>query len=93
MENNYKLHIYKGMIQYLLESTNYTMKNIAEFSNASIKNVTSIYYDDLIPPTFVSELQLAKLYLIILEININENGYPRPFTQRNIYQQTGLNTI
>ena len=35
MENNSKLLVYKGIIQYLLESTHYTLKNIADLSRSS----------------------------------------------------------
>ena len=36
MKHNCKVQIYKGMIQYLLESTNYTLQTIADFSDCSI---------------------------------------------------------
>ena len=75
MEINSKLQIYKGMIQYLLESTNYTLKNIADLSNSSIKNIRTIHCDNLIPPNFASEIQLVKLYQMILEINIDQRTY------------------
>lgn len=62
MERNCKLTIYKGMIQYLLESTNYTLKNIADHTGASIQHLRSIYIGDQVPLVFSSELQLIKLY-------------------------------
>jgi hypothetical protein len=65
-----KVKIYQGIIQYLLESTNYTLKNIADLSSTSIKNIRSIYCDDVIPPTFTSEMLLIRLYQMILEINV-----------------------
>ena len=74
MHQNTKVQIYQGMIQYLLDSTHYTLKNIADLSNSSIKNIRSIHCDGLIPPVFASELQLLKLYQMVLEININKNG-------------------
>jgi hypothetical protein len=67
MENCSKLQIYKGMIQYLLDSTDYTLKRIASFSNSSIKNIRSIYHYGQIPPDFTQELGLIQLYQIILE--------------------------
>lgn len=67
MGTNFKLQIYKGMIQYLLESTNYTLKNIADHTGASIEHLRSIYIGDQIPINFSAELQLIKLYQIILE--------------------------
>lgn len=74
MEHHSKLQIYKGMIQYLLESTNYSLKNIADLSYSSLNNIRSIYCDGLMPAHFISELNLIKLYQIILEINSRENN-------------------
>ncbi|OGV30002.1 MAG: hypothetical protein A3E88_07505 [Legionellales bacterium RIFCSPHIGHO2_12_FULL_35_11] len=62
------------MIQYLLESTNYNLKNIADLSNSSIQNIRSIYFDDLMPSNFFSELQLVRLYHIILEVNVGKTS-------------------
>jgi hypothetical protein len=42
MEKTTKTQIYKGMIQYLLESTNYTLKNIADLTDSSLKNIRLI---------------------------------------------------
>ena len=72
MENNSKLKIYKGIIQYILESTNYTLKNIADLSNSSIKNISAIYSENFVPHNFSSEMQLVRLYQMILEINSRE---------------------
>jgi hypothetical protein len=70
MHHHSKLQIYKGIIQYLLDSTNYTIKNIAEVTNSSVKNIRAIYYEDKIPAHF-SEINLVKLYHMILELNPN----------------------
>lgn len=43
MENNSKLLIYKGIIQYLLDETGYTLKHIADLSSSHINNLRSIY--------------------------------------------------
>ena len=77
MEKSFKLQIYKGMIQYLLVSTNYTLDHIADLSNCSIKNIRSIYSDDLMPPTFPSELNLVKLYHFIIELKIKERDFTK----------------
>ena len=69
MNQNPKLQIYKGIIQYLLEATHYNLNNIADLSNTSIKSIRSIYCEEYIPPNFSSELQLVKLYHAILELN------------------------
>lgn len=81
MENSSKLQVYKGMIQYLLETTNYTLKRIATLSNSSIKNIRSIYSYDQIPPDFPEERQLVQLYQIILDLERmhgrNRVSFPR----------------
>ena len=74
MESNSKLQIYQGVIQYLLETTNYTLKNIADLCNTSIKTIRSIYFESVIPSNFSSEVQLIKLYQMILEFNIDKNS-------------------
>ena len=43
MTKHAKLQIYQGIIQYLLDSTDYDLKNIAVLSNASIKMIRTIY--------------------------------------------------
>lgn len=71
MENKCKVQIYKGMIQYLLESTPYTLKTIADLSHASIKSIRSIYCYEQIPRNFSAELDLVKLYHMVIELNLN----------------------
>lgn len=69
MDHYSKLNIYKGMIQYILESTHYTLKNISELSGSSLDNIRAIYCHNIVPSDFKSEIQLMKLYQIILEIS------------------------
>ena len=85
MEKNLKLQIYKGMIQYLLNSTNYTLKNIAEHTDASIQHLRSIYTGDQIPPSFSTELQLIKLYQIILECHKHKNNITDSKVAKNTF--------
>ncbi len=73
MNTNSKLQIYKGMIQYLLDSTDYTLKRIASLSNSSIKHIQSIHRYDQIPTDFAAEHHLVRLYLIILELEKKQN--------------------
>ena len=87
MQQNTKVQIYQGMIQYLLESTHYTLKNIADLSHSSMKNIRSIHCDGLIPPVFASELQLVKFYQMVLEVNINKNSWSRCRPQLGIGQK------
>ncbi|MBJ15944.1 MAG: hypothetical protein CMF38_04855 [Legionellaceae bacterium] len=72
MEHHSRLIIYKGMIQYILDSTHYTLKHIAQLSHSSLDNIQMIYCHDSVPSNFKSEVELMKLYQIILEINLNK---------------------
>lgn len=93
MQQNPKVQIYQGMIQYLLESTNFTLKNIADLSHSSIKNIRTIHCDGLMPPVFASELQLVKLYQMVLEVNINQNSWLRCRPQWEIGRKTSMSII
>ncbi len=67
-----KHQIYKGIIQYLLDTTPYTIKNIAELSNSSVKIIRSIYCDNQVPSRVSIELSLVKLYHMIIELHLRE---------------------
>ena len=84
MENHSKVAIYKGIIQYILDSTCYTLKNIAELSNTPISSIRAIYLQDLLPAPFKSELELLKLYQIILEFHTSRDNY---FVERAVIHQ------
>lgn len=75
MEHYSKLNIYKGMIQYILDSTHYTLKHIAQLSHSSLDNIRMIYSHDSVPKGFKSEIELMKLYQIVLEINKNQEHH------------------
>ena len=72
MENNFRLQICKSIINYLLEATNYTLKDIAALLNCSIKQLHSIYFDELMPTNLYCERDLVRLYHLILELNTNK---------------------
>jgi hypothetical protein len=75
MTNHPKLQIYQGMIQYLLDSTGYDLKNIAALSNSSIKNICTIYHGDELPANFSSsEKHLVQLYQMIIELNFKQGS-------------------
>ena len=76
MENHVKLNIYQGIIQYLLTSTNYNLKDIADLSNTPIKSIRSIYYGNHIDLNPLSELQLVKTYHFVLELKLSEKLWP-----------------
>lgn len=70
-DSSIRLQIYKGIIQYILDSTHYTLKNIADISGAPLDNIRAIYCHNAVPCSLKSEVELLKLYRIILEINLN----------------------
>jgi hypothetical protein len=73
---HYKVQIYQGIIQYLLQSTDYDLKNIAALSNTSIKNIRSIYQGNELPLNFTSsEKHLVQLYQMILELNLKQGTH------------------
>ncbi len=65
---NPKVNIYKSMIQYFLDSTDYSLKRIAHLSNSSIQNIQAIYRYNEMPEDFKEELDLVRLYLMILDL-------------------------
>lgn len=80
MDKHPKLKIYQGIIEHLLTSTNYTLKDIADLTDSTIKSIQSIYNDNYIPSDFLSEVPLIKLYQIILEIQTNKTK-PQHFSE------------
>lgn len=71
MDSSSKVQIYKGIIQYLLESTNYSLRDIADLSRTSNKNISLIYCHNIMPRNFESELHIVRLYQTILEFQEN----------------------
>lgn len=89
MITNPKLQIYQGIIQYLLDSTNYDLKNIAALSNMTIKGIRSIYDGKEIPPNFSSsEKHLVQLFQMILELNTRQGSNLRHFAKGIKYENT-----
>lgn len=69
IESESKLVIYKGMIHYILESTHYSLKNIAELTQTTLTDIKKIHLNQQLSLSLKSEIQLLKLYQIILECN------------------------
>lgn len=90
MENFSKLSIYKGIIQYLLDSTNYDLKNIADLTNSSIKSIRSIYCEDLMSLNLTSEVHLVKLFQMILEVNAQEKLFKKYLPIPKSYRQLSV---
>jgi hypothetical protein len=61
------------MIDHLLSSTHFTLKDIANHTGSPISSIRSIYLDQKLPIYFPSEIALIKLYQIVLEIQMNKD--------------------
>jgi hypothetical protein len=83
MEYAVKLSIYRGIIRYLLETTNYTLKNIAELSGALIDHIRSIYCENHLPYDFTAEEGLVRLYLTVLTLSSKPSRPSRYFIEIN----------
>lgn len=89
MAINSKLQIYQGIIQYLLDSTGYDLKDIAALSNATIKSILSIYHGDEIPPNFFSsEKHLVRLYQMVLELSTKKGTTLKYLTKKIQYESS-----
>jgi hypothetical protein len=75
MDKNTKLNIYKSMIQYFMDSTDYSLKRIAFLANSSIANIQSIYRYGEMPSNFKEELDLVRLYMMILDSERRRHEY------------------
>jgi hypothetical protein len=78
MEKHSKVNIYKNMIQYFLDETDYNLKRIAHLSNSSIGNIQLIYRYNEMPADFNEEMDLVRLYMMILDCERRKNDF-RPF--------------
>ena len=63
-----KLQIYQGIILYLLESTHYNLKNIAEFTDSPITHIQALYRGEKLSLHCSSEHKLMQMYQIVLGI-------------------------
>lgn len=75
MEQYLRLKVGRGIIQYLLASTNYTLKDIAILSNSSIKQIRAIYNGEDLFTHFSSELNLLDIYRVVLRFDQSPVSY------------------
>ncbi|EEZ95977.1 TPA: hypothetical protein VAI00_001340 [Legionella pneumophila] len=68
MFHEQKIIIYKGMIQYLLDTTNYSLQRIANLSNSPIAHLQLIYHHNRLPKESKVEMNLLKLYLTVIDM-------------------------
>lgn len=70
MYQDQKVVIYKGIIQYLLDSTKYSLHRIANLSNTPVAYLQMIYQHDRIPVETKVELNLLKLFMIVIDMEL-----------------------
>jgi hypothetical protein len=70
MFHDQKINIYKGIIQYLLNSTNYSLQRIANLSNSSVAHLQLIYQYNQLPKESKVELNLLKLFSIVIDMEL-----------------------
>ncbi|HFL2713464.1 TPA: hypothetical protein ACGWTM_000598 [Legionella pneumophila] len=68
MFHDQKITIYKGIIQYLLDSTNYSLHRIANLSNSQIAHLQLIYQYNRLPKESKVELNLLKLFITVIDM-------------------------
>ncbi|HAT4426957.1 TPA: hypothetical protein JBB06_03110 [Legionella pneumophila subsp. pneumophila] len=70
MSHDYKIGIFKGIIQYLLDATNYSLQRIANLSNSPIAYLQLIYHHNRLPQNRTIELNLLKLFVVYIDMEI-----------------------
>lgn len=79
MFNDQKVIIYKGIIQYLLDSTNYSLQRIANLSNSQIAHLQMIYQHNRLPKESNVELNLLKLLTIVIDMELKGEWKSRSY--------------
>ncbi|PYB42223.1 hypothetical protein DM455_13025 [Legionella pneumophila] len=76
MKNDVRPKIYKGMIQHILNTTDFSIKAIAILARTSIDEIQSIYSDKQIQFGFSKEINLIRLFELIVEMQHQKNRAP-----------------
>lgn len=74
-----KVAIYKGMIQYLLDSTNHPLHRLANLSNTPIAHLQLIYHHNRLPQDNNFELKLLKLFMLFIDIELIKKWKAKSF--------------
>lgn len=70
MSHDQKLTIYKEIIQYLLDSTHFSLQRIANLANLSVAHLQLIHHYDRLPKESKVELNLLKLFIMVVDIEL-----------------------
>ncbi|WP_019215178.1 hypothetical protein [Legionella tunisiensis] len=65
-----KITIYKGIIQYLLDSTSYSLQRIANLSSSPLAHLQLIYQHNRLPKESKVELNLLKLFTTVIDMEL-----------------------
>ncbi|KTC66343.1 Uncharacterised protein (plasmid) [Legionella adelaidensis] len=65
-----KVIIYKEIIQYLLDSTKYSLQRIANLSNSPVAYLQMIHQFNRLPRESKVELNLLKLFLTVIDMEL-----------------------
>ncbi|MFO2970994.1 hypothetical protein SCO12_05935 [Legionella pneumophila serogroup 10] len=87
MKTDVRPKIYKGMIQHILNTTDLSIKSIAILVRTSIDEIQSIYYDNHIQFGYNKEINLIRLFELILEMQHQKNRVP------NFIQEVGFEDL
>ncbi len=85
MLHEQKICIYKGIIQYLLDSTKYSLHRIANLSNSPIAHLQMIYHHNKLPQTGCVELNLLKLFILFIDMEIKGEWKGKAFYSAECY--------
>lgn len=82
MYQDVKLKVYQGIIQYLLSNTGYSLRRIAAFSGCSLKTIRSIHSYGELSSDCSTEINLVRLFQIILELEMHNGKEKTVFARR-----------
>ena len=90
MYNDHKIGIYKGIIQYLLDTTTYTLQQIANLSNSTIQHLHSIYFHTRLPSNSDVDLNLLKLFIILVDMEKRGQWTAREYQKKALENHNGI---
>ncbi|MDI1351763.1 MAG: hypothetical protein PSV35_03190 [bacterium] len=70
MFHDQKINLYKGIIQYFLTYTNYSLQRITNLSNSSVAHPQLIHQYNQLPKVSKVELNLFKLFSIVIDMEL-----------------------
>ena len=85
MNSDLKIVIFQNMIQYLLETTDYSLERIANLSNVSLKNLRDLQEGaDGVINVRRAEINVLKLFTLIIDMEQNNLWHNRQSVLKQI---------